>query len=105
MYWSTEKKGGTARAAVFLAALTIAVIVPVNAAQTYSEVVSVSCYNGDPEVVVNHIGDLTAPFPENAGQACNAMYSDCNGKCVGCVSDFDISEDVCYDSSGRKFLK
>lgn len=89
---------------VFLVTLIIAAIIPVNAAQAYSEVVSVSCYEGDPETG-NIIGDLTVPVPENAGQGCNSMYSDCMGKCSGCVSDFDLSEDVCYDSAGRKFLK
>ena len=101
---STEKKGGTSRAMVFLATLIIAAIIPAHAAQTYSEVVSVSCYKGDHESG-SYIGDLTVPVPENAGQGCNSMYSDCMGECFGCVSDFDLSEDVCYDSAGRKFLK
>lgn len=101
---STVKNSGTARAAVFLVTVVIAVIIPVNASHSYSEVVSVSCYQEGPDAGV-YIGGLTVPVPDNAGQSCNSMYAECNGKCVGCVSDFDISEDVCYDSAGRKFLK
>jgi hypothetical protein len=104
MEGATEKKRRTDRATVFLFTLIIAAIIPVNAAQTYSEAVSVSCYIEDTEMG-NSIGNLTVPFPENAGQGCNSMYSGCKGKCIGCVSDFDITEDVCYDSTGRKFLK
>jgi hypothetical protein len=101
---SAKKKGAAVGVTVFIGTLIITAITPVKTAQTYSEVVSVSCYKGDPDGG-SYIGDLTVPVPENAGQGCNSMYSDCNGKCLGCVSDFDITEDVCYDTSGKKFLK
>jgi hypothetical protein len=104
MEGSTESKRRTVRATVFLVTLIIAAIIPVNAAQTYSEAVSVSCYVEETELG-SSIGSLTVPFPENAGKGCNSMYSGCKGKCFGCVSDFDITEEVCYDSTGRKFLK
>ncbi len=99
----SKNRGCAVLTMVFIVTYAIVVAGPVNAGQTYSEVVSVSCYKGDPEVG-NRVGDLTVPTPENAGQTCNSFYSDCEGQCSGCVSDFDISEDVCYDKSGRKFL-
>jgi hypothetical protein len=104
MEGSAVKKGAAVRAAVFLVPVIIAAVIPIKDAQTYSEVVSVSCYKENPGVG-NYVGDLTVPGPENACQGCNSMYSDCRGKCVGCVSDFDITEDVCYDTAGKKFMK
>lgn len=101
---STENKGWAAGVTILLLTVILVAIIPVDAAWTYDEVVSVSCYEGNPEDG-SCIGTLTVPFPENSAQGCNSMYSDCKGKCVGCVSDFDITENVCYDSTGRKFLK
>ncbi len=103
MEGSSKNRGFAVLAMLFIATFTIAEAGSVDTARAYSEAVSVSCYKGEPEVG-NRIGDLTVPNPENAGQTCNSFYSDCEGQCSGCVSDFDINEDVCYDKSGRKFL-
>ena len=101
---STKKIGGTVRASVFFITLIITAFIPVNAAQTYSEAVSASCYKWDNEGG-NRIGDLTVIVPNDAAKVCNSMYSACEGKCVGCVSEFDLGGDICYDSAGKKFLK
>jgi hypothetical protein len=99
------KNGG----APFKAAVLIGVFLAAAAAQekpahTYSEVTTVSCYKGNPNEG-NYIGDLTVPSPEDASRGCNSLYADCQGKCDGCFSDSDITEDVCYDKHGRKYLK
>jgi hypothetical protein len=101
---STKKIGRIVRAVVFFITLIITAFIPVNAAQTYSEAVSASCYKGDPEEG-NCIGNLTVIVPEGAGKGCNSMYSGCEGKCTGCVSEFDFGGDICYDSAGKKFLR
>jgi hypothetical protein len=100
----TVMNGTAGMAAVFIVSLIIAAIVPVKTAETYSEAITISCYMGNPEND-NYIGDLTVPDPENAGQSCNALYSDCQGECSGCFADSDITEDICYDKMGKKFLQ
>jgi hypothetical protein len=81
-----------------------AVAMPVTPAHTDDENVSVSCYKGDSNNGYM-VGNMMIFSPETAGQSCNSFYYDCKGKCYGCFSDFDLSEDVCYDAAGRKFLK
>ena len=79
-------------------------VMPVSSAFTDGESISVSCYKGD-KGQGDYLGNMTVFAPESAGQSCNSFYYACYGKCYGCFSDFDLSEDVCYDSAGRKFLK
>ncbi len=85
---------------LLIAALTI----PAPPAFTDGESISVSCYKGNPDQK-DYLGDMMVYAPETAAQSCNSFYYNCYGKCFGCFSDFDLSEDVCYDSAGRKFLK
>jgi len=66
--------------------------------------ISVTCYLGNPNDR-NTLGDITVRGPESAGPTCNSLYFTCKGRCFGCFSDFDLSEDICVDSSGRKFLR
>lgn len=40
-----------------------------------------------------------------AATACNNVYYDCKGKCIGCFHDFDYVDYVCVDTSGRTFLR
>jgi hypothetical protein len=93
--------GGSMR--VFLVVFTFLSLM-VTPALTDDGIITVSCYQGDP-VTGNYVGNLTVPSPESAAQKCNALYFGCGGKCTGCFSDFDLTEDVCYDSKGRRFLK
>jgi hypothetical protein len=65
---------------------------------------SVTCYLGNPNDR-NSLGDITVRGPESAGPTCNSLYFSCKGRCFGCFSDFDLSQDICVDSSGRKFLR
>ncbi len=101
---SARKNGAIVRAAVLIVTFVVAAIAPANPAYPQDENITVSCYKGNPEDG-NYIGDLTAQTPEIAGRSCNSLYADCQGECQGCFPDSDITEDVCYDKSGRKFLK
>jgi hypothetical protein len=40
-----------------------------------------------------------------AAIACNNVYYECKGKCIGCYHDFDYVDYVCVDTSGRTFLR
>jgi hypothetical protein len=69
-----------------------------------SETISVTCYLGNPNDGQT-LGSITVPSPSEAGASCNTLNYSCRGRCFGCYSDFDLSEDVCVDSSGRKYLR
>jgi hypothetical protein len=69
-----------------------------------SETVSVTCYLGNPNDGQT-LGSITVPSPAEAGPSCNSLNYSCRGRCFGCYADFDLSEDVCVDSSGRKYLR
>lgn len=90
--------------AVMVIAVAFSAMVPVKPAQAYDEATTVSCYVGNPEDG-NYVGDLTLPDPENSGRECNSLYAECQGECSGCFSDSDITQDICYDSTGKKFLQ
>jgi hypothetical protein len=65
---------------------------------------SVTCYLGNPNDG-NSLGSIMVNGAAAAGPSCNSLNFSCQGRCYGCYSDFDLSEDVCVDSSGRKFLR
>lgn len=95
------------QAAFLVGTFVVTVISCANAANTsitFSEALTVSCFQGNPEDG-SYVGDITVPNPESASQVCNSLYGECRGKCRGCFSDSDITEDVCYDETGRIFLK
>ncbi len=81
-----------------------ALLFPVTTAFPDGENITVSCYRGD-QSQGDYMGNVTVFAPETAGQSCNSLYYNCRGKCYGCFSDFDLSEDVCYDNTGKKFLR
>lgn len=65
---------------------------------------SVTCYLGNPNDKQS-LGSITVNSPAEAGINCNSLNYACRGRCFGCYSDFDLSEDICVDASGRKFLR
>jgi len=69
-----------------------------------SETVSVTCYLGNPNDGQT-LGSITVPSPAEAGPSCNSLNYSCRGRCFGCYADFDMSEDICVDGSGRKYLR
>ena len=66
--------------------------------------ISVTCYLGNPNDR-NSLGDIMVNSPTVAGSTCNSLFFSCKGACFGCFSDFDLSQDICVDAAGRKFLR
>jgi len=67
------------------------------------ESISVSCYNLQASELP--VGNAVVYDTSQAARACNSMYYDCKGKCVGCFTDQDYVEAVCVDVNGTLFLK
>ncbi|HJV36252.1 hypothetical protein [Geomonas sp.] len=65
---------------------------------------TVECYLGNPDQK-QMLGSLMANSAHDAGPACNGMFLACNGACYGCFTDFDYSDDICVDKSGKKYLR
>lgn len=65
---------------------------------------SVTCYLGNPNDNQS-LGSITVNGPAVAGPTCNSLNYVCQGRCFGCYADFDMSEDICVDVSGRKFIR
>lgn len=64
------------------------------------ESVTVACYAGNQSV-----GSVVVFNLADAARACNSMYYDCRGRCVGCIYDYDYVHDVCVDVSSRTYLR
>jgi hypothetical protein len=67
------------------------------------ESISVSCYKDAKSSW--SVGKVVVFDVAEAAQACNSMYYDCRGKCIGCYQDFDYVDNVCVDMRGNTFLK
>lgn len=75
-----------------------------NMAPVSGQALTVTCYLGNPNNK-DSLGSITVYSPAEAGINCNSLNYACRGRCFGCYSDFDMSEDICVDASGRKFLR
>jgi len=75
-----------------------------NMAPVADRTISATCYLGNPNNNQT-LGSITVYSAAEAGINCNALFYSCKGRCFGCFSDFDLSQDVCVDSAGRKFLR
>ena len=75
-----------------------------NMAPVSDKTLSATCYLGNPKNNQT-LGNITVYSAAEAGINCNALFYSCKGQCFGCFSDFDLSQDICVDSSGRKFLR
>ena len=67
------------------------------------ESTNVSCYK-DAQSSWS-LGSVAVYDVAEAVQACNTMYYDCRGRCIGCYQDFDYADNVCVDMRGNTFLK
>ena len=74
----------------------IQMIVPVAAEESFT----VFCYRDS-----RKLGNVVVFDVSSAATACNNLYYDCKGKCIGCFNDFDYVDYVCVDTSGRTFLR
>lgn len=74
----------------------VQVILPVSA----EESITVYCYRDG-----SSVGNAVVFDVANAANACNSLYYDCKGRCIGCFNDYDYIDYVCVDRSGRTFLR
>lgn len=88
---------------VLVTGIALAAVGPPGLPVENGDDISVSCYLNSDEG--SYLGSLMTFAPETSAEMCNRIYYACKGKCFGCFSDFDLSEDVCYDNQGRRFLK
>ncbi len=51
------------------------------------------------------VSHVTVYGNEQAAAACNQTEYECRNRCVACVNDYDLSEDVCVTTAGQQFLK
>jgi len=79
---------------IFLALMQI--VQPVSA----EESMTIYCYRDNRSLGSVVVFDFSA-----AAIACNNVYYECKGKCIGCYHDFDYVDYVCIDVSGRTFLR
>jgi len=75
----------------------------INMAAMPDHSLTVTCYLGNPNDK-NSLGSIVTSAAA-AGATCNSVNYVCQGRCFGCYSDFDLSEDICVDSAGRKFIR
>lgn len=68
------------------------------------KMISVTCYFGNPNDG-RSLATIMIQGGSSAGTYCNSMFFECKGRCFGCFSDFDLSQDICVDNSGKKFLR
>jgi hypothetical protein len=76
----------------------IQIISPVSA----DDSITAYCYRGGSSL---SLGNVLIFDISTAARACNNVYYDCKGKCIGCFHDFDYVDYVCVDKSGRTFLR
>ena len=67
------------------------------------ESTTVSCYNLQSSSY--SLGSVVVIDTSQAAGACNSLYYNCKGRCVGCFTDQDYVEAVCVDVNGTLFLK
>ena len=67
------------------------------------ESISVSCYNLQNSEI--SVGNAVVYDTSQAASACNSLYYNCKGRCVGCFTDQDYLDSVCVDVNGTMFLK
>ena len=84
--------------------LGIVLIITVFMAPAFAEEsFSVSCYKDAKSDW--SLGRVVVFDVATAAMACNSMYYDCKGICIGCYQDFDYVSNVCVDNRGNTFLK
>jgi hypothetical protein len=74
----------------------VQLLLPVSA----EESITAYCYRDG-----RSLGSVVVFDVANAANACNNLYYDCKGKCIGCINDYDYIDYVCVDKSGRTFLR
>ena len=87
-----------------VALLSVVIIVTGFMAPTFGDdSINVSCYKDAKSSW--SVGSVAVYDVGEAAQACNTLYYDCRGRCIGCYQDFDYVDSVCVDMRGNTFLK
>lgn len=81
---------------IIMLVTVVQLILPISA----EESISVYCYRDG-----RSVGNAVVFDVANAARACNNLYYDCKGKCIGCFNDYDYIDYVCVDVLGRTFLR
>lgn len=100
------KKKGSLSAALLEAGILSGIVLLAAGLMTpvfADESISVSCYKDAKSAW--SVGSVAVFNVAEAAQACNSLYYDCRGRCVGCYQDFDYVDNVCVDIRGNTFLK
>ena len=84
--------------------LMFVALIAMTAFQSKSAFSQVKCYKGDTQAG-NFIGEVSVITLQNAGRDCNSTYPACQGQCIGCIYDSNLSKNICYDSLGTIFPK
>ena len=83
-----DRSSKKSRPAVKLMFVALIAMTAIQSGSAFSEV---KCYKGDTQAG-NHIGDLSSVTNlQNAGRDCNSTYPDCQGQCLGCIYDSNLS--------------
>ena len=82
--------------AIVIMLTLIQIILPVSAEVS----ITAYCYRDG-----SSLGSVVIFDVANAAAACNNLYYDCKGKCIGCFNDSDYIDYVCVDKAGRTFLR
>ncbi len=88
---------------LWISAVTVILAIGFVATAYAEDSVSVSCYNLTKSQ--HTLGNVVLFDTSQAAGACNSVYYDCKGSCVGCFSDSDYLDVVCVDTRGTIFLK
>jgi len=83
--------------------MMVAILVGITAPAFADESISISCYKDAKSPW--SLGNVAVYDAAEAAQACNLMYYDCRGRCIGCYQDSDYVDNVCVDIRGNTFLK
>ncbi|OGW39698.1 MAG: hypothetical protein A2Y97_00740 [Nitrospirae bacterium RBG_13_39_12] len=65
--------------------------------------ITVSCYVDNPSDNIE-MGDIEVFNIDEAANACNNTFDDCEGNCTGCYINSESIE-ICVDMTGNKFNK
>jgi hypothetical protein len=75
-------------------------LIPIISLVSADDSITAYCYRDG-----RSLGNVVIFDTSTAARACNNVYYDCKGKCIGCFHDFDYVDYVCVDTSGRTFLR
>ena len=101
---SRMKRGVAVITPFIIFTLFVTVAATVKQAYPQDEAIDVSCYKGISQEGI-YVGNVTVTKPASAGETCNSTYYDCDGKCVGCYYDQNLSKTICFDKSGGTVAK